>query len=237
CDHEDRPEVIPEMLREARALGGGKIVFAARTQRHDGKLFKAFYGAYKRLYRLLTGMPIAIGNFSVVPGRLLQRLAGVWEIAVHFPAGIMKARLPYAAIGAARGRRAFGQSSMNIVNLVVHGLGGLAVHAEVAAVRVVLGTAAMSAAIVGYLVWVLFEKLFTDLPPLGWTTQVMAVFGGVLLQGSLSALLLLFFAVSMRSQRPVIPFADHAAFIMEVSTLLAAAARDNTALRKPVEAE
>ncbi|WP_173979413.1 glycosyltransferase [Magnetospirillum sp. UT-4] len=225
CDHEDRPEVIPDLLDAAREAGGRKIAFAARTQRHDGLMFKFLYGAYKRLYKLLTGMPIAIGNFSVVPGALMPRLAGVWEIGLHFPAGVMKARLPYTSIGAARGKRVLGRSSMNIVNLVVHGLSGLAVHAETVAVRVVLATLSLGAFATLYLGQVLFEKLFTDIPLLGWTSQIAALVAGFLVQALLSGLLLLFLVLNARTQRPFIPLRDHEAFILAVKRHSAGDAR------------
>lgn len=218
CDHEDRPEVLPEMLEAARA-NSGRIIFAARTQRSDGWMFKAFYAVYKHLYKLLTGMPISIGNFSVVPGRLVKRLAGVWEIGLHFPAGIMKARLPYASIGAARGKRLFGKSHMNVVNLVVHGFSGLAVHAEAVAVRVVLAALALSGGILLYLAEVLFEKFFTDIPLLGWTSQIIAVSAGIVFQAFMSGLLLLFLVIHNRAQRPMIPLHDHEALVMEVTRL------------------
>jgi hypothetical protein len=215
ADHEDRPEVISDLLDAARAAAGSKIVFAARTDRSEGLIFKAFYAVYKRLYGALTGMSISIGNFSIVPRRLLRRLAGVWEIGLHFPAGVMKARLPFTSIGAARGRRAFGESKMNLVNLVVHGFSGLAVHAEVVAVRVVVGTAALSGLILLYLAQVLYEKLFTTVPILGWTSQIVAVLSASLFQAGLMGLLMLFLVLNARTQRPMIPYRDADALVLE----------------------
>lgn len=217
CDHEDRPEVIPDLLD--LGLSSGRIVFAARTQRSEGMVFKLFYALYKRLYKLLTGMPISIGNFSVVPGRLVRRMAGVWEIGLHYPAGIMKARLPYTSIGAARGTRLFGTSSMNLVNLMVHGFSGLAVHGEAVAMRVVLTSLALSSVILLYLGNVLFQKLFTDIPLLGWTSQIIAVSAGILFQAFMSGLLLLFLVLNGRFQRPVIPLRDYEDFVIEVAAL------------------
>lgn len=219
ADHEDRPEVIPDLLDAARAENGRKIVFAARTDRSEGPVFKAFYALYKRLYGALTGMPIAIGNFSIVPRRLVRRLAGVWEIGLHFPAGVMKARLPFSSIGAARGRRAFGQSKMNLVNLVVHGFSGLAVHAEVVAVRVVMATMALSGLILLYLGEVLYEKLFTSIPILGWTSQIIAVLSASLFQAGLMGLLMLFLVLNARTQRPMIPYRDADALVLETVAL------------------
>ncbi|OAN49165.1 hypothetical protein A6A04_03360 [Paramagnetospirillum marisnigri] len=217
CDHEDRPEVIPELLAAARAEGGAKIVFAARTERSESWLFKAFYAAYKRLYKTLTGMPISIGNFSVVPGRLVRKLAGVWEIGLHFPAGIMKARLPYASIGAARGSRLFGRTNMNLYSLVIHGFSGLAVHGEMVATRFILATLASSFLVMIYLAKVLFEKFFTDIPIIGWTSLIVSTFLGFLVQTVMLGLLLLFSTLNARMQRPVIPLNDHPDFIDTVS--------------------
>lgn len=219
CDHEDRPEVVPALIAAAQAEGGGKIVFASRTQRQDGFLFKAFYAIYKRLYQLSTGMPISIGNFSAIPRRLVRRLAGVWEIGIHFPAGVMKARLPFTSIGAARGRRLFGTSHMNMVNLMIHGFSGLAVHAEAVAVRVVLWTMGLGAAILAYIGYAFFQKFIAHSPPSGWMSVMMALFIGILFQAAISGLLLLFLVLTARFQRPVIPLKDHQAFVLEVITL------------------
>ena len=218
CDHEDRPEVIPELLKAAEE-NSGKIVFAARIGRTDGVIFRIFYALYSWLYRLLTGMPIAIGNFSIVPGALIRRLAHVWEIGLHYPAGVMKARLPYTTIGAVRGRRVQGRSSMNFVNLFVHGFSGLAVHAEVAAMRVVLATLVLSGVMLVYLGEVLFEKLFTDIPLLGWTSQIAVVLIVFLFQAFMSGLLLLFLVLSGRTQKQMIPYRDHGDLILEVLRL------------------
>lgn len=231
CDHEDRPEVVPELLAAAQAKPG-HIVFAARTRRHEGAVFKAFYAIYKRLYQVLTGMQIAIGNFSITPRPLIRRLAGVWEIGVHFPAGVMKAKLPYATIGAARGKRRHGKSNLNFVNFVIHGASGLAVHSEVVAVRAVLATIGLTAISCGYMLYALFEKFVAHTTPLGWTSQILAIFGGMLFQALVSGLLLLFIVLNARNQRPFIPLRDWAVFVLE-SEELAFAGRETSELALP----
>jgi hypothetical protein len=128
----------------------------------------------------------------------------------------MKARLPYATIGAARGKRIFGQSHMNLVNLVLHGLGGLAVHAEVVSVRVLLFILALSGLIGLYTAEMLIEKLFTSIPLLGWTSQMVVTLVGTLIQSFLTGLVLLFLVLTTRNQRPFIPLKDHDAFVLEV---------------------
>ncbi|MDO8607339.1 MAG: glycosyltransferase [Phaeospirillum sp.] len=220
ADHEDRPEVVPTLLTAARREEGRKIVFASRTERSEGPVFKALYGLYKKLYGMLTGMPISIGNFSVVPRRLIRRLAGVWEIGLHFPAGVMKARLPFTSLGAARGRRLHGTTNMNLVNLVVHGFSGLAVHAEVVGVRVVLGSLALAVAVFALDLVLFYGRLFSDVTiAMGWTSQITLTFAVLLLQVFMPGLLMMFMGLHQRIQRQIIPLVDYKTFILETLTL------------------
>ncbi|MBL4691532.1 MAG: glycosyltransferase, partial [Rhodospirillales bacterium] len=110
-DMEDLPEYVPQLVERAGETNS-KVIFAERTRRANHRTFKIFYGLYKSLYRMLTGMPISIGNFSAVPGRLVRRIAGISEIWSHFPAGIMRAKIPFDTLPSSRGPRLHGESKM-----------------------------------------------------------------------------------------------------------------------------
>ena len=144
-DGEDRPEDMEKLANSS--FENDCIVFARRTKRHEGLVFKFFYEIYKLVFLTLTGKKIAFGNYSFIPGRLSTRVAHVSEIWNHFSGGILKSRIPYTSIPLERGKRLAGSSKMNFTSLVLHGLSAVAIHADTMAVRLVLfclGLAAFS---------------------------------------------------------------------------------------------
>lgn len=217
-DMEDRPEDIAKLI-EVAEKSGNQIVFAERTQRSEGIVFKVFYGIYKYLYKLLTGMPISIGNFSVTPGRLVKRIASISEIWSHFPAGVMRARVPFTMTPTSRGKRLYGRGKSNFVALVIHGLSGLAVHADVVGVRIVLGILGLGLAILVGIAVLIVQKLFTDIHMLGWTSQIVAILGSILIQGFVAAMFIVFLVLAGKNQRMIIPAADFRNFIMAAAQM------------------
>jgi len=213
CDFEDQPKYIPALIKRAADLKNN-VVFAARSKRSEGIIFKIFYQFYKRLYKVLTGLPISIGNFSVIPGPLVRRVAGIAEIASHFPAGIMLAKVPYETINSDRGTRTHGKSKMNIVNLVIHGISGLTVYADVISARIIIGVMLLSISISISILVLVIQRLFTNMHMIGWTSQFTTILGGVVYEGILSAMLMIFLVLSYKNHRAIIPFIDYSKFIM-----------------------
>ncbi|NQV83957.1 MAG: glycosyltransferase [Rhodospirillales bacterium] len=217
-DMEDLPEYVPQLVERASETNN-KIIFAERTSRANGITFKLFYGLYKSLYRMLTGMPISIGNFSAIPGRLVKRIAAISEIWSHFPAGIMRAKVPYETLPSSRGSRLHGESKMNLVSLVIHGISGLSVHADVVGVRLLLGILGLSAIILTSITVIVLQKLFTDIHMLGWTSQIVLVLGSILFQMLIAAMLIVFLVLAQKNQRTIIPAIDYDAFIFTIEQL------------------
>jgi glycosyltransferase involved in cell wall biosynthesis len=215
-DLEDQPKYVPQLIAESRKAGN-EIVFAERTRRSEGVMFKVFYSIYKSLYKALTGMPISIGNFSAVPGRLVKRIANISEIWSHFPAGIMRARVPFRAIPATRGQRIKGESKMNLVTLVVHGLSGFTVHADVVGVRILLVTLGAGTAILVALFLVIAKRFVFDFFVIGWTSLVIVILGIAVIQAFMAAVFLAFLILSGKNQRVIIPGIDYAKYILETS--------------------
>jgi hypothetical protein len=213
---------------ETLAENVNKIVFAERTQHSEGTQFKIFYSLYKRVYKLLTGMPIAIGNFSAIPARLVKRIAGISEIWSHFPAGIMRARVPYVTVPSIRGNRLYGQSTMNFISLIVHGLSGLAVHADIVGVRIILATLGLVMAIIIAIVVVVLKRFFFDFFVIGWTSQVIIILGIALLQVFILAIFMAFLVLNGKTQRQLIPCIDYKKFILDTEQILFTPAKDST---------
>lgn len=229
-DLEDSPAYVPQLIAEARATGN-KIVFAERTRRSEGSAFKAFYWVYKYLYKVLTGMPISIGNFSATPGRLVKRLAGISEIWSHFPAGIMRARVPFRAIPATRGQRLKGNSTMNLVSLVIHGLSGFAVHADVVGVRIVIAVFGLGLAIIVGVILVIAKRLMFDFYVLGWTSLVIIILGVAVIQIFMAAIFMAFLILSNKNNRLIVPGIDFKKFILETKRVYPLAIGDKAHVR------
>jgi polyisoprenyl-phosphate glycosyltransferase len=141
ADGEDDPADVPRLIAVFSAAGGDKVVFAARRRRSESMTFQAGYFAYRLLHRLLVGIPVRVGNFSVLPWSALRRLVVAEELWNHYAAAVVRGRLPRLEVSTHRARRLGGDSTMRFVPLVMHGLSAIAVFADIVCVRLLLAGA------------------------------------------------------------------------------------------------
>ncbi len=107
-DGEDSPADVPRLLARYDAEGRSKIVFAERTKRSESFVFMAFYLLYRWLHLLLTGVPVKVGNFSVIPRSRLESLVIVSELWNHYAAAVFKSRQPHCTVPTRRAKRLSG---------------------------------------------------------------------------------------------------------------------------------
>jgi polyisoprenyl-phosphate glycosyltransferase len=181
-DGEDKPEDVPRFMDKFVENGGTTAVFAERTRRSEGLRFTFFYKLYQLGHRLLTGLPVKIGNFSVLPGKFLHSLVVSNHLWNHYAATVVRLRLGMTTVPTTRGLRYQGRSKMNFVSLVRHGLSALAVHSELVAVRLLVATGAFFVVGVSLLAICIFIRLFTSLAVPGWATYVSGFIVIILLQ-------------------------------------------------------
>jgi hypothetical protein len=214
ADGEDAPADVQKLLEECARQKDAKMVFAQRARRSEGFRFWAGYQLYKALHRLLTGRRVEVGNFSVVPWALLERLVGVSEVWNHYPAAVFKARIPVAQVPLPRAVRLAGESKMNWVSLVAHGLSAISVQGEIVGVRLVCLAAGLIALSFLALVGV-GAALFLSpgaLPP--WATTA-AVLLCVLLVGLFSMLTLpVLFVLQARERYSFLPLRDYQHYVL-----------------------
>ncbi len=141
ADGEDDPGDVPRLLAQFAAAGGEKVVFAARRRRSESLAFRAGYFAYRHLHHLLVGLPVRVGNFSVLPWSGLRRLVVAEELWNHYAAAVVRGRLPRLEVPTRRARRLAGDSTMRFVPLVMHGLSAIAVFADIVSVRLLVAGA------------------------------------------------------------------------------------------------
>lgn len=215
ADGEDRPEDIARLL-QAEAAKPGRVVFAHRAKRHESLTFRVFYQVYKTAFRVLTGKVITFGNFSLIPPNRLRKLAHVSEIWNNYPGGVIRSRLPYTAVPLERGRRLAGESKMNFVSLLLHGLSAVSVLMDTTAVRVAL-FCVLTAMVAGLGIGVVVAlRLFTDAAVPGWASYLVATFLMLILQALLISLLLVFIVLIYRTQPQFIPARQYMDFVERV---------------------
>ncbi|NEQ02410.1 glycosyltransferase [Moorena sp. SIO3F7] len=212
-DGEDNPFAIEHLLNVSDKTGNNKIIFAKRSKRSESYTFKFFYFIYKKLYLLLIGKEISVGNFSLLPVYLLKNVVVISEIWNHYSSGIYRSRIPYLEVDVPRAKRLAGQPKMNLVSLVTHGLSSIAVYGDIVGTRILLSVVVLLLILLLLLGLVLLIRVFTDWGIPGWATYVsgllvLSMFQLVLI-GTVFSLIIL----STRNQSNLIPVRDYKYYV------------------------
>jgi glycosyltransferase involved in cell wall biosynthesis len=212
-DGEDAPEDVPRLLARYEAEGRRKIVFAERTKRSESLTFRAFYVLYRMAHRVLTGNWVRIGNFSVIPRERLSCLVATSELWNHYAAAAFTSRQPYATVPTRRARRLDGQSKMNFVKLVIHGLSAISVYSDAIGVRLLLATVGMIGLDLAALAMTVAARLTTDLAVPGWAITAFGVLLIILLQATMFLVVFSFMILAGRNAASFLPLRDYAYFV------------------------
>jgi polyisoprenyl-phosphate glycosyltransferase len=214
-DGEDKPEDVVKLIEKCRSENFSKLIFAKRSKRSESPVFKFFYNLYILFFKILAGQNIRIGNFSIVPYKILRRLVIVSDVWNHYAVGSLKARVPYDVVETERGKRLSGTSKMNFVSLVTHGLSAISVYGDTVGVRLLLGTGSLILlSLFGVLV-VTAVRVFTDLGIPGWATYVIALLFIILMQAVTLSLFFIFLVLNNRNSVGFLPARDYRYFIFE----------------------
>ena len=203
-DGEDRPAELRTMIERAAGLAD-KAIVAQRSERSESVLFKTFYALYTRVFRLLTGQRIAFGNFTVLQPAQLRRVIGNAHIWNNFPAALLHSRIAVDYVPTRRGKRYAGQSRMNFIGLVTHGLGAISVHSEAVFVRILFASLALLLVSSGLGAGALYMKLFTDLAIPNWATTVLGFALVISIQALMMPILMAFLLLNNRSAIQPLP--------------------------------
>lgn len=213
-DGEDAPADVPRLIEAARA--GSEVVFAERTRRAEGALFRALYLGYRAAHRLLTGRGVRIGNFSIVPRAALHRLVAVSELWNHYAGAVVRSRIPYRTLPTYRRARIAGKSHMSFVALVTHGLSAMAVQVDVIGVRLLVATSLCCIGMALTLAAVLGIKLFTRLAIPGWASTMSMLLAVLMAQTALLLLGFVFMTLQSRTSHGFLPLRDYVYYINTV---------------------
>lgn len=218
ADGENRAEDAVRLIRQALA-GSPRILFAERRKRLEGLVFQVGYGLYRFLHKVLTGIPVRVGNFSVVPASALRRLTCMPELWNHYTGAVFKSRLVFDTVPIDRGQRYAGHSHMNLVALVNHGLAGIASFHDAVATRILLANVAGVVLLAGGLIAVGFTRLFTAVAIPGWATYGAGLLLILLVQLVGLSFSLVFTLITNRLNIQFLPARDYQFFVDRVESL------------------
>ena len=133
-DGEDRPEELGLLFNKVEE-NPTKTVTANRIKRSEGVLFKLLYELHKILTYFFTGKLIKFGNYSCLTKEDASKIAKESCVWSSFSGSVTKIIANRIAIPSIRGKRYFGPSQMNLLNLLIHSLSIIAVFKKTVIIR------------------------------------------------------------------------------------------------------
>ena len=219
ADGEDDPGDVIKLIDKCQEYEYTKLIFAQRSKRSENRKFRLFYWLYKNFYKVLTGQNIRVGNFSIIPHKILRRLVVVSELWNHYAVGVLKARVPYTEISCVRGVRLAGHPQMNFVSLVTHGLSAISVYGDVVGVRLLVSSLILIILTAIIMLTVVVIKLFTTLAIPGWASYIVALLSIIFIQFVMLSMFFIFTILSGRNASSFIPKRDYHYFVLTIQTV------------------
>ena len=211
----DGEDTADGALQLIRAFSGTTAVFAERSKRTEPFAFRLFYQLYKVLYRMLTGMGVRVGNFSILPSHYLGALVVMSELWNHYAAAVFRSGLPFTTTPIPRGYRITGTSKMNYVSLAAHGMSAISLFGDVVGVRLLAASVGGSVVAALAILTANAIRISTGRPIPPWAMYSMAMLAIVLVQLITVATSFTFTILSNRSNVSFVPLRDYEFFVAE----------------------
>ncbi len=212
ADGEDSPDNASRLVEQIRAHGCG-VVFAERRRRMESFRFRISYLVFRKLHRLLTGVSVRFGNFSVISRNTLSHLVCMPELWSHYAGAVVKSKIPFRCVPMDRGSRLTGKSSMTVTSLIAHGIAAIATFHETVACRILIFNGIALTFLLGLLAAILGIKFFSSLAIPGWTTSAVGLTAVLFTQLLAISFSLVFSLVSSRSVSTFLPRRDYPFYI------------------------
>ena len=212
ADGEDEPDTIHVLLSQL-SQKNKEVVVAVRKKRVASLQFRIFYHLYKLTFHLLAGKKINFGNFMALKPSAIKRLAAMQELWIHLAGCVLLSKLPIGSIPIQRGPRITGESKMNFVSLILHGLKALIVFSDDVLVRVGIACAVLASLSLTIMPIPLILKSIGIASP-GWSSILFGVCLLVFIQAATLALITLLLS-SMAKQAGLMPI-DYKNMIEEI---------------------
>jgi hypothetical protein len=215
-DGEDLPQHVPSLLAKLNEAECD-VVVAQRRNRSENHTFKIFYGLYRWFFKLLTRHELRFGNFCAMTPGAANRLVHMEELWMHLPATIIKSQLARCSIPCDRGKRYHGESKMNLVSLVMHGLHSVAVYIESVLARIILACVLAATVSLILMAIALVIKLLGYATP-GWLTTAVGLLLALLVQVAVIVLVSILLAINTRNTVGLIPIKISGDYVASVES-------------------
>ncbi len=213
-DGEDDPADIKRLYEACKNNDFKSVVFAGREKRSEGLVFKLFYFIYTKLFfGLAIGQKIGIGNFSIIPKNLLGNVTIISEIWNHYAIGLKRSKIPFTQIPTHRAKRLHGESKMNFVSLLVHGLSAISIYGDMLGARMIAIVSSLAVINILAIMLLVFIKLFTQIVVPAWTASMIVLMMIFLIQIFILILQFIFIILSNRNLLGFLPKINYHHFI------------------------
>ncbi len=175
ADGEDRPADLGRLLAPLleREATSHVVSLALRTQRQESLQFRLMYACFKTLFRALTGVTVRNGNYAAYRGALAHGMLLHPYFDLCYSSTLISLDLDVVFVPCPRGTRYEGQSRMNTLRLVMHGVRMLMPFIDRIAVRALFGFTLIFGIGVASAIAVIGIRIFTDAAIPGWTTTTL----------------------------------------------------------------
>ncbi len=180
-DGEDDPAAIKGLVELAAHYDA---VLVKRGKRNESIPFLLGYFLYKLFFKLLTGTQINFGNYSIISPRVLDLIMSK-DGFIHYVAMLSRLKVSKTFVLSDRRKRIDGKSKMSYDNLILHGVKSFVEYSEEILITMLKFFAILIVLFMLSIVWVLYEKLFTNNAIPGWagTLSLMLLIASLLSLG------------------------------------------------------
>jgi dolichol-phosphate mannosyltransferase len=180
-DLQDRPEDIPRFIAEFEK--GYDVVYAQRVQRKESLPYRAAYFVFYRLMTTLSEVtvPVDSGDFALLSRRVVDQINLLPERHRYIRGLRSWVGYPQTGIPVERDARAGGEPSYTLRKLFRLAFDGVFAF-SVAPLRAAWIFGAIVSALASlYALWAIFQRIFMDTSPQGFTALIVAItfFAGI----------------------------------------------------------
>jgi glycosyltransferase involved in cell wall biosynthesis len=180
-DLQDRPEEIPRFLAEYRK--GYDVVYAQRVRRKESAPLRASYFLFYRLFNKLSEVeiPLDSGDFALLSRRVVDEINLLPERHRYIRGLRSWVGYQQTGIPIERDARAGGEPSYTIRKLFRLAFDGVFAFSVTPLRAAWMFGALVSAVASLYALWAIFQRLFLDTSPQGFTALIVAIvfFSGI----------------------------------------------------------
>ena len=176
-DGEDRPEDIADLFDTITQAHSPEhtVAVVERSKRRESLSFKLFYFFFKMGFYWLTGQVIRSGNFAAYHGSFLKKYINHPYFDLCYSSTLISLKINRLVIKKPRGVRLQGQSKMNLVSLIMHGIRMLMPFIDRIAIRSLIAFAGLFMLSGIFAVSVICIRLFTDWAIPGWASYLVTI--------------------------------------------------------------